>query len=228
MSERSPPDEHEGIRTDLAALALAGGMVFLAGATDVYGLSKLRDLFVSFMSGNTTSLGVAIGSGDGERAATAAMLIALFVVGAAVGTVLAEWSGSWHSVVVMVAVTVLLTIAAAFPSLSIHSVVLAMGALNAAFSRVGVTSVSLTYVTGALVKFGQGVGRLIIGRGGGDWSWTVQGVMWLCLLAGAVMARCAQARLAGREVWALAGLAALLTWAAVSGPRPTPHRRQYR
>jgi uncharacterized membrane protein YoaK (UPF0700 family) len=212
----------------MAALALAGGMVFLAGATDVYGLSKLRGLFVSFMSGNTTLLGVALGSGDGGRAVTAAVLIALFVAGAAVGTVLAEWSGRWHSVVVMVAVTVLLTIAAAFPSLSIHSVVLAMGALNAAFSRVGVTSVSLTYVTGALMKFGQGLGRLIIRRGRGDWSWTVQGVMWLCLLAGAVVGRCAQASLAGREVWALAGLAALLSWAAVSGPRPTIHRRQYR
>jgi uncharacterized membrane protein YoaK (UPF0700 family) len=203
-------------------------MVFLAGATDVYGLSKLRDLFVSFMSGNTTSLGVAIGSGDGGRAATAAVLVALFVLGAALGTVLAEWSGSWHSVVVMAAVTVLLTIAAAFPSLTIHTIVLAMGALNAAFSRVGVSSVSLTYVTGALVKFGQGLGRLLIGRGGGDWSWTVQGFMWLCLLAGGVAGRCTQTVLAGKEVWTLVGLAALLTWAAVSGPRPTPHRRQYR
>ena len=206
-------------------MALAGGMVFLAGATDVYGLSKLRDLFVSFMSGNTTSLGVAIGSGDGGRAATAAALVALFVVGAASGTVLAEWAGRWHSVVVMVAVTLLLTFAAAVPSLAIHSVVLAMGALNAAFSRIGVTSVSLTYVTGALVKFGQGLGRLVIGRSGGDWSWTVQGVMWGCLLAGAIVERCAQAHLAGAaEVWALAGMALLLTvgtvWEMLGAGRP--------
>src|ERR1700722_12529345 len=102
----------------MSALVLAGSMVFLAGATDVYGLSKLGDLFVSCMSGNTTSLGVAIGSGDGGRAATAAALIALFVVGAAAGTVLAEWSGRWP-VVVMAAVTVLLTIAAAVPPQSI-------------------------------------------------------------------------------------------------------------
>jgi uncharacterized membrane protein YoaK (UPF0700 family) len=200
-------------------------MVFLAGATDVYGLSKLRDLFVSFMSGNTTSLGVAIGSGDGGRAATAAVLVALFVVGAALGTVLAEWAGRWHSVVVMVAVTLLLTIAAAVPWLAIHSVVLAMGALNAAFSRIGVTSVSLTYVTGALVKFGQGLGRLAIGRGGGDWSWTLQGVMWVCLLAGAVVEQCARAHLASaEEVWALAGMALLLTvgtvWEMSGAGRP--------
>lgn len=216
MSEPAAAENPEGIRGEVSALVLAGSMVFLAGATDVYGLSKLRDLFVSFMSGNTTSLGVAIGSGDGGRAAMAAALIALFVVGAAAGTVLAEWSGRWHSVVVMVAVTVLLTIAAAVPSHSIHTIVLAMGALNAAFSRIGVSSVSLTYVTGALVKFGQGVGRLIIGRGHGDWSWTVQGVMWGCLLAGGVAGRLAEARLAGSgEVWALAGMALVLTGGSV-------------
>jgi uncharacterized membrane protein YoaK (UPF0700 family) len=90
-----------------------------------------------------------------------------------------------------------------------------MGALNAAFSRIGVTNVSLTYVTGALVKVGQGVARLVIGRGGGDRSWTVQGATWACLLAGGVVGRCAQPMLAGEEVWALAGMAALLTVATI-------------
>ena len=47
----------------LGALLLAGGMAFLAGATDVYGPSRLRGLFVSFMSGNTTMFGKAISSG---------------------------------------------------------------------------------------------------------------------------------------------------------------------
>ncbi len=79
------------VRDDPARLALAGGMAFLAGATDVYGLSRLHDLYVSFMSGNTTSLGKAIGEGDFARAATAAGLIGLFVAGAAVGAVLAEF-----------------------------------------------------------------------------------------------------------------------------------------
>jgi uncharacterized membrane protein YoaK (UPF0700 family) len=190
-------------------------MVFLAGATDVYGLSKLRDLFVSFMSGNTTSLGVAIGSGNTQRAATAAIIIGLFVVGAALGTVLAEFSGRWHSVVVTAAVTVLLTVAAVFPAVSIYWVVLAMGALNAAFSRIDGANVGLTYVTGALVKVGQGLGRLVCGRGGGDWSWTVQGVMWLSLLAGAVSGACAQARLGDVEAWVLPGLALILTIGAV-------------
>jgi uncharacterized membrane protein YoaK (UPF0700 family) len=198
-----------------AALVLAGGMVFLAGATDVYGLSKLRDLFVSFMSGNTTSLGVAIGSGNTQRAAAAAIIIGLFVAGAAMGTVLAEFAGRWHSVVVMVGVTVLLTIAAVLPAVSIYSLVLGMGALNAAFSRIDGANVGLTYVTGALVKVGQGVGRLVCGRGGGDWAWTVQGIMWVCLLAGAVSGVWAQGRFGEGEVWVLPGLALILTMGAV-------------
>lgn len=37
-------------------LATAGGLAFLAGATDVHGLTLLHDLFVCFMSGNSTML----------------------------------------------------------------------------------------------------------------------------------------------------------------------------
>jgi uncharacterized membrane protein YoaK (UPF0700 family) len=190
-------------------------MVFLAGATDVYGLSRLHDLFVSFMSGNTTSLGVAIGRGDTQRVVTAAVIVALFVIGVALGTVLAEFSGRWHSVLVMGAVTVLLTLAAALPSASIQMVVLAMGSLNAAMTRIGTTSISLTYVTGALVRFGQGLGRLLCGRGGADGSWTLQGLLWLCLLLGAIVGFGAEARFGAAEIWLLPGIAMLLTIGAV-------------
>lgn len=190
-------------------------MIFLAGATDVYGLSRLHDLFVSFMSGNTTSLGVAIGRGDTPRAVTAAVIVALFVLGVALGTILAEFSGRWQSVLVMGAVTVLLAAAAALPAAAIQIVVLAMGALNAAMNRIGVTGISLTYVTGALVKFGQGLGRLLCGRGAADWSWTLQGVLWLCLLLGAVAGACAEGWFGAAEVWVLSALALVLTVSAV-------------
>ncbi len=39
-----------------------------------------------------------------------------------------------------------------------------MGLLNAAMHRAGATGISLTYVTGALVKFGQGLGSLLCRR----------------------------------------------------------------
>jgi hypothetical protein len=56
-------------QTEMATLALAGGVAFLAGATDVYGLAVFHDPCVSFMSGNTTMLGVSRGSGDFARSA---------------------------------------------------------------------------------------------------------------------------------------------------------------
>ncbi len=68
---------------------MAGGLAFLAGATDVHGLTLLHDLFVSFMSGNSTMLGVAIGRGDFERAGRIAGIIALFVAGATAGSLIA-------------------------------------------------------------------------------------------------------------------------------------------
>jgi len=42
-------------QTDMTALAIACAMAFLAGATDICGLSRLHTLFVSFMSGNTSA-----------------------------------------------------------------------------------------------------------------------------------------------------------------------------
>ena len=54
-------------QTDLVALAIACAMAFLAGATDICGLARLHDLFVSFMSGNTTMLAFALGHGDLAR-----------------------------------------------------------------------------------------------------------------------------------------------------------------
>ena len=56
----SPPFDPGALTTFL----FAAGMASLAGATDVYGIAHLHGLFVSFMSGNTTTLGVALGHGD--------------------------------------------------------------------------------------------------------------------------------------------------------------------
>ena len=47
--------------------------------------------------------------------------------------------------------------------------VFAMGALNASMHRAGKIPVSLTFVTGVLVRFGQGLGNFLTGRATG-WS----------------------------------------------------------
>lgn len=60
-------------------------MAALAGATDVFGLARLHDLFVSFMSGNTTMMALAIGEMKWARAGLIAEILALFLGGVALG-----------------------------------------------------------------------------------------------------------------------------------------------
>ena len=199
----------------LGALPLAGGMAFLAGATDVYGLSRLRDLFVSFMSGNTTMLGQAINDGDMRRCGVILGIIGCFVAGAGAGTMLAEWTGRRHPAAVAFLVAVLLAAGTAAPAWETALIVLAMGALNASMTQVGQASVSLTYVTGTLVKVGQGIGKALCGKGQG-FGWTLQGAMWLFLLAGATIGAGLLVPLQPYGTWPLAALALLLSGVALA------------
>lgn len=203
-------------RNALTAFPLAAGMASLAGATDAYGLSFLRDLFVSFMSGNTTSLGVALGQGNWGRAGLILWVVGLFVVGAAGGAVLGEASGRRHRAAVILAVALALAVPLFLPNSVVTAFVLAMGALNASMTRVGEASISLTYVTGPLVKLGQGIGKTLCGKPG-KWSWTWQAPMWASLLAGAGAATLIPQRLGAEVLWPLRayalalGIAALVT-----------------
>ncbi len=195
------------------ALVFAGGMAFLAGATDAYGFVNLQGLYVSFMSGNTTMLGMALGGGGLARAATIAGLIGMFVVGAAAGEVLFNLAGRFRVAAVPIMVSVLLCIPLAMPGWTAVALVLAMGALNAAMSKVGSASISLTYVTGALVKFGQGAGNWLTRRRA-DISWLLQAPMWMSLLAGSIAAAMVQ-RLGAERPWPLLVIGLLLTSCAL-------------
>ncbi len=184
-------------------------MAFLAGATDAYGVVELRGLYVSFMSGNTTMLGMAVGGGDLARSAAIALLIGMFVVGAGAGEIVFNVVGRFRAAAVPFVVSVLLCVPLAIPGGTAVALVVAMGALNAAMSRVGSASVSLTYVTGALVKFGQGAGNWLTGRRA-DLSWLLQAPMWASLLAGSIASVTAM-RLGMERPWPLPVTGLLLT-----------------
>src|SRR5215469_17958621 len=161
MVESTEIDGGARNRRDVVAegrgLVLAGLLAALAGFVDATGYLHLSGLFVSYMSGNSTQLAVALGQGDLGEAGTIAELVALFVLGAAAGQVLAGFAGKWHLTWVLIGVAILLAIAGALGT-SPQPMVLAMGALNAAMHRAGSIPVSLTFVTGVLVRFGQGLG----------------------------------------------------------------------
>ncbi len=205
-------------RGSLAQLPLAAGMASLAGATDVYGLGLLRDLFVSFMSGNTTLLGMALGERDWSRAGPILGLVGLFVAGAAVGAVLGAIGGPRHAAVVAMSVAAILGVPLLRPGWAVPAFVVAMGSLNASLDHVGQAGISSTYVTGTLVKFGQGIGRALVGQLS-DWSWIWQAPMWLSLLAGAVAATLLRHQLGPGVLWPLPAYASALGVAALATRR---------
>jgi uncharacterized membrane protein YoaK (UPF0700 family) len=193
----------------LRGLMLAAALAGVAGMVDAIGFLRLGHVFVSYMSGNTTQMAVALGRGDTSEASPIAGLIGLFVLGAAIGQVFARAFGRWHLSAVLVLVALLLALAAAaVPPL----MVLAMGAMNAAMHRAGNLGVSLTYVTGTLVKVGQGLGNFLVSPAR-RWDWLAQAAPWFGIVAGGVTAGALYGRIGGNTLWlavAAAGLVALL------------------
>jgi uncharacterized membrane protein YoaK (UPF0700 family) len=199
-------------------LVLAGLLAALAGFVDATGYLHLSGLFVSYMSGNSTQLAIALGQGDLGEAGTIAELVALFVLGAAAGQVLAGFAGKWRLTWVLIGVAILLAIAGALGT-SPEPMVVAMGALNAAMHRAGSILVSLTFVTGVLVRFGQGLGDFITRRTRG-WNWLVQAVPWVGLIIGAMLGGAAYLRIGETVIWVPVGFAGVIAAYSVTIPQP--------
>lgn len=91
MAAEAPMDR-ELLAKNWWAFALIG----LAGWVDAVGYLALSPLFVSFMSGNSMQLGVGLGRGQWHAAARAGDIMALYVLGAFAGTLVAGAAGKWR------------------------------------------------------------------------------------------------------------------------------------
>lgn len=193
-------------------LGLSLGIVALAGAVDAVSFLQFQKLYVSFMSGNTTALGVALVKGQPAEIWRLSLVLALFVVGVVLGTWLHQAVARRPAAAVLAVVAGLLGLAYGYPPLAIASLALGMGMLNASVHQLGGANVGLTYVTGALVKMGAGLADWLSGRSGPrDWRWQALG--WSCFVAGVLVGalglqQLGLATLAGAGAWAL-GLAAV-------------------
>jgi uncharacterized membrane protein YoaK (UPF0700 family) len=204
------------VLVEVRGLVLAGWLAALAGIVDAIGYLHLGGLFVSYMSGNSTQLAVAIGQGSRPEAGAIAELIALFVLGAAAGQVLAELTGRRHMTWVLAGVTILLAVSGVLATAA-EPMVLAMGALNASMRRAGSIPVSLTFVTGVLVRFGQGLGDFLTRRTTG-FNWLLQAVPWAGLIAGATFGTVAYGWIGEAAIWCPVILAGLLTACSAAIP----------
>lgn len=205
------------------AIALAG----LAGFVDATGFLSAGGYFASFMSGNTTRLGVDLAT-DAARAALPAGLIGGFVIGVVLGALVADMGDRWRKTRVLTLCAALLVVAAVLDPIwrtgFLGAAVVAMGALNNVFRRDGEVAVGVTYMTGALVRFGQGIAAWASGREGA--GRLIAGLLWAGLAAGAVAgsfafhaARALTPWIA--VVWALALLFAAWRIERASGQSPS-------
>lgn len=173
---------------DRSRRRLAIAAAALAGYVDAAGFLSANRYFVSFMSGNTTRLGVNLVTAP-QTATIPALLILGFVCGVFAGALIAARAGAQRKSAVLALVAVLLGGAAlagelGHLALSMALLVLAMGALNNTFQKDGEVSVGLTYMTGALVRMAQGLAAKVMGTGGAGWDgWLM---LWLGLALGAV------------------------------------------
>lgn len=194
-------------------IALAAALSAVAGYVDAVGFLKLGGFFVSFMSGNSTRLGVGIATSDWAMAGTALALIGLFVAGATLGALVARMAGEGRRWPVLTLEAGLLALGAGLIGLG-HGpagaavVVLAMGAENAAFQRNGDVGLGLTYMTGTLVKIGQ---RIATALSGGDrWAWAPFACLWLGLASGGAVGAFAYLHWGVLALWVAAGVVAVL------------------
>lgn len=216
-------------RLDRPRRHLAIALAVLAGYVDATGYLSASGHFLSFMSGNTTRLGVSA-AGDSAQVAIPLALLVGFVAGVTLGALVAERWAARRKTRVLGLVTGLLIMAAAVAPFSrtaaLSATVLAMGAVNNVFRRDGEVAIGVTYMTGALVRFGQGIAARILGQpAGGRLS---AGMLWLGLAFGAVAGAAAFAAIQQFALWIAAGAAGALlvaVWHIESrGDRPTPER----
>jgi len=163
--------------------------------------------FASFMSGNTTRLGVAFAAARYDEVRMAGGLILSFVAGAMVATVISRRCRGKPQAV-MIAVTLLLAAAAMLERLYPGSqapllLAVAMGA------ECGI-GIGVTYMTVTLVRMGQTLAGALMGDSD-RWAWLRHLLLWLGFLLGVVTGgRCHGAFGAG-ALWLAAGAAGVVT-----------------
>lgn len=195
----------------------AAALAALAGFVDAIAFLQLGGYFVSFMSGNSTRMGASLFS-DGATALKAAGLIAAFVAGVVVGSLTVRAAGRLQRPVVLLLTSLMLAVAGGVASqgdvwFAGCLLASAMGCENAAFERDGEQTFGVTYMTGALVKLGQGVATALIGQS--PWAWAPYLLLWSGLVCGVAGGAMAYRAFGFEAVWAAAAVALLLAVVAL-------------
>jgi uncharacterized membrane protein YoaK (UPF0700 family) len=211
-------------KLDRNARLMAVGFAAMAGMVDAIGFLASGGFFLSFMSGNSTRLSVGLATGA-PYIGMVALLLFSFVVGVTGGSLIGRngaLSDKRRQSLILGIMSGLLFIA---PLLAGQNMLLAalcvaafcMGAENTLFERDGTVSFGLTYMTGALVKIGQGLATLF--SGGERLIWVPYLILWLGLVSGAAIGAALFAVFGITSLWLPSAIAATFALALTLADR---------
>jgi uncharacterized membrane protein YoaK (UPF0700 family) len=188
-------------------------LAMLAGHVDAVGFMSSGGFFLSFMSGNSTRLSIGIAERAPYVGLVAALLLS-FVIGVASGSMIGRrgiLTSKRRQAMILAIMAIFLFAAPLVAELGLLAIALClvafcMGAENTLFERDGTVSFGLTYMTGALVKVGQGLATLL--SGGEKLEWLPFLMLWLGLIGGAVIGASLFAYFGMFSLWAAALLSA--------------------
>lgn len=200
-------------------LAFVASLSILAGMTDAIGLLAIGN-FISFMSGNTTQLAVAISEGNTDIIFRLGFVLFAFIAGNAIGVIFRNFSGR-QALPLLLLIAILLSssvlLSVEFTTSSLLIAVLSMGMLNAVVEQINGSSVGLTYVTGGLSRLGRTIGRWLTGERCS--GWILQLVPWIGMFVGATLGAILEAKLGIKAMFFSAGLSITLGLISIKIPR---------
>lgn len=213
-------------RLDRRERIMATGFAAMAGMVDAIGFLASGGFFLSFMSGNSTRLSIGLAEGAPYVAMVAALIIS-FVGGVIWGSLVGngtELATSKRQAMILAGISLLLFAAPILADFGwlLAAICLAafcMGAENTLYEREGSVSFGLTYMTGALVKIGQGLATML--RGGARTAWLPYLFLWAGLIGGAIIGTLLFAAFEVYSLWVPATLAGLFAGIMIS-VKPLP------
>lgn len=179
-------------KLDRNARLMAICFAAMAGMVDAIGFLASGGFFLSFMSGNSTRLSIGIAEGAPYVLIVTSLLLS-FVLGVTGGSLIGRndsLPAYRRQALILGVIASLLFAAPLFAGADMLFIGLClaafcMGAENTLFERDGSVSFGLTYMTGALVKVGQGLATML--SGGERFIWAPYLILWVGLISGAAL-----------------------------------------